>query len=312
MTGGGGFIGANLLKRLLQEHSVALILRDTSDVWRISDVIKQCQVVHTDITDYRSLVVETKKIIGKIDAIVHLASYGVVTRNFDLDLGIKTNVFGTTNLLRLSHLSGVKKFINTGSCFEYAPSAERYREDSVIGPHTLYGGTKAASTSLVTAFAKSNDYNAFTLRLFTPYGPFEDPHRFVPAVILSVLNNDELNASNPESVRDYIYVDDVVSAYLKSIRTDKNLSGEVINIGSGKEYKLSEIVSAVEHVTKNKVKILWKTRNETRKSENISWRSINTKAKQMLGWKPESSFIDSISLTYNWFKNNSFVYDIYR
>lgn len=308
LTGGTGFIGSNLLRRLLPKHNVFLILRRWSNTWRIEKIIKKCTVIFTDISSYGSLLKDTGKIIGSIDVIVHLASYGVSTQQFDLDQGIKVNMSGTLNLLKLSHMSGVKKFINTGSCFEYAPSTKPYSETSLIGSQSLYGAVKAATTSLVTAYAKTYDYNAFTLRLFTPFGPFETQNRFIPSAILSLLNKKKLNASNPNSVRDYIFIDDVIEAYMKSITTTKQLRGEIINIGSGKQYKLSEMVKIIQNKSKNNINILWKKREETRQMEYKNWKCSNMKAYKILEWKPTTNIEKGLGYTLEWFKKFSSLY----
>jgi len=309
LTGGTGFIGSNLLRRLIPNHTVYLILRKTTNTWRIQDFIDKCNIIFTDISNYELLSRDTADVIRSINSTIHLASYGVSTQKFELNKGVETNIFGTLNLLKLSHSSGVKKFINTGSCFEYAPSTKPYSETSLVGSQSLYGGVKVATTSLVSAYAKTYGYNAFTLRLFTPFGPFETQNRFIPSVILSLLHNRKLSASNPSSVRDYIYIDDVIKAYEKSINVTKDLCGEIINIGSGKQYKLNQIVTMIRNIEKKQINILWKSREESRQMEYENWRCSNIKANNILNWKPVITIEKGLNLTLDWFKE---FFSLYR
>lgn len=309
ITGATGFIGSNLLRELILKHTVYLILRKSSNTWRIQDLIDRCNIIFTDISDYKSLSKNTAKIIQSIDTTVHLASYGVSAQKFDLNEGIKTNISGTLNLLKLSHSNGVKRFINTGSCFEYAPSTRSYSETSLIGPQSIYGGIKAATTFLVSAYAKAHRYNAFTLRLFTPFGQFEAQNRFIPTVILGLLNKKNINASNPNSVRNYIYIEDIIEAYKKSIFTIKNLCGEIINIGSGKQYRLSEVVEIIQNISKRKINILWKTRKEFNQTDYNNWKCSNNKANRILNWQPSTHIEEGLIYTLKWFKLNKIKYE---
>ena len=124
------------------------------------------------------------------------------------------------------------------------------REDMRVTPNNIYGASKAAGTIICSTYAKINKLPLVTLRLFSPYGYYDAKTRLIPTVIISCLQGKEIKLSQKDSKRDFIFIDDVVEAYLAASRL-VNSTGEIFNIGSGIQYTIEEITSNIVNLIGN-------------------------------------------------------------
>ncbi len=301
VTGATGFVGACLARRLIKnKDKVHIILRQNSNIWRIKDVLKELNLHRADLTDFR----EIKKI--KPQVIYHLATYGAYPFQKDPKKIFQTNVLGTLNLLNACLEVGFDMFINTGSSSEYGNKSKPMSEKDLLEPNTYYSLAKASQTLLCQHLARENNLPIITLRLFSVYGPYEEPTRLVPILINNCLNDKDLSLAWPKTARDFIFVDDVVAAYLKVARSTK-LAGHIFNIGTGKQSSLKEIVSVVVKITKARVKQNWGAIPGRPFDTNI-WLADISKTKKMLNWQPRYNLEAGLKKTVNWFKKNSHLY----
>jgi nucleoside-diphosphate-sugar epimerase len=140
-----------------------------------------------------------------------------------------TNIIGSVNLIDSCAKNGFKYFINTGSSSEYGLKNSKMVETDLLEPLSAYGVTKSAFTLAAQSYAKIYKLPIVTLRLFSPYGYFDGQSRFVPTIIKSCLDNIPVNLSNPNYVRDFIFIDDVIDAYTYFLNGNKYY-GEIFNI----------------------------------------------------------------------------------
>jgi nucleoside-diphosphate-sugar epimerase len=144
------------------------------------------------------------------------------------------------------------------------------------------------------------------LRLFTPYGPWDDPRRLIPYIIKSLLHLERPKLLTPSSVRDFIFIEDVLDAYIKVLEADKPRSG-IFNIGSGVQHTVSEVAEAISGIVDNGIEPEWGTRSEPR-SEPESWVADVGKAAFELGWVPSTSLEEGLSETVAWFRQHLDLY----
>lgn len=305
ITGGTGFIGANLVRRLVKVgHKPTVLIRKESNLWRLKDIISKVDLLETDILNYERLIKDIN--IVRPHCIYHLAVYGANQgTQKDLNETLKINILGTANILRAGHSSGIEYCVNTGSSSEYGIKESSMQENDVLQPANYYGVSKAATTLLANAFSIQNKLPAVTLRLFSPYGYYEDKNRFVPSVIMAGIKNKQIELSNPDFVRDFIFIDDVIDAYIYFLNGNKYY-GEVFNIGSGKQTKLGDFVKIVEQVLRKKIKINW-SGHRSNQLEPKRWQADITKSKIMLNWKPKHT-IDDLEKICKWHKENYKLY----
>lgn len=308
VTGGTGFIGANLVRRLLNDGYEAHCLVRSHDVsWRLKDVAKD---IHFHMADVR----DGDKVKDAVQAvqplrIFHLATAGIYggKSGSDEDL-FQTNVLGLVHLLNAAKEIPYESFINTGSSSEYGIAQKPMQEDGSCKPANIYGVSKLAATHYASLHAKQFQKPVITLRLFSPYGPFDDPQRFVPYAITRSLQNQELRLGSPESVRDYIYVEDVIDAYMAAVGRISAIGGEVFNIGSGQEISVGEATERIRETCKAEAPLHWGMGSAGRPWESPRWQADIAKAKEMLGWEPKTSFSEGLDKTIEWFRMNLLYY----
>jgi len=301
ITGATGFVGSNLVRMALKEGSdVHIITRTKSDKWRIDDV-------STYITDYNSDLLDYKRLddivsIIRPDIIYHTATYGGKPNQRDTIRIVQTNLIGTINLIKACMKFSFDLFVNTGSSSEYGIKEKPMMEEDLLEPVNDYGVSKSAATQYCRAIAKTEELPIVTLRLFSPYGSYEGSTRLIPSVILSCLRRNKPRISSPNFVRDFVHIKDVLDAYEKLIDIPQ-LSGEILNIGSGKQCTIEEVANKIIELLGNCVELetgmAQRWSNEPKK-----WEADISKANDILAWKPKYDLENGLAETISWFEKN--------
>jgi len=305
ITGATGFIGVNLVKMCLDKGAkVHIFSRKSSNRWRIKDVLKSVNEYYVDLLDYRRL----KSVISRIkpEIILHTAVYGGYSFQRDENKIIKTNIIGTMNLVNVCSIVGFKLFVNTGSSSEYGLKNKPMKETDLLEPNNIYGVTKAAATLFCQERSKSLGLPIVTLRFFSPYGYYEDSRRLVSSLIISGLMKKKLKLLSPNSVRDFIFIEDVMSAYMNAIEKP-NINGEIFNIGSGKQYTVKEVANKIMNLTDSDSKYEYNN-TSTRLNEPKLWVADISKANKILNWRPHWNIDEGLRKTIEWFKKNISLY----
>jgi len=284
ITGGAGFIGSNLVRRLLvEDFLVGVLVRPDSDLWRIRDVLPKIKILYADIADKNSVA----KIISEFrpEGIFHLAASNIMHgRIASEEEVIKTNVLGVLNLAETaSKISGLKFFINTGTFLEdYAKE--------------IYSATKLLATRYISAVALSKNLPALTIRIFTPYGPYIQKGRLVEAIISKALKNEPIVLTSPKVTRDFIFVQDLVEFYLEAAKTAEAHKGRVFNAGSGKAISLKELSELVLRLTDSKSTVEW-GKFKTVGYDNERWEADIRETRAAFSWRPRHSLEEGIKKT---------------
>lgn len=296
VTGAAGFVGANLVRRLREENrAVVAAVRDGSNLWRLEGV-SGIDLVRTDICD--SAAVKELLITYRPSHIFHLATYGVYRHQRDPEVIFNTNVVGTFNLLNSAKNIELDAFVNTGSVYEYA-NRPGPQVESVTGiPRNTYDAAKLASTIMAQAYAAEFHLPVMTLRLFTTYGPYEDQSRLVSSVTDRLLLGERPIIAS-QAIRDFVYIDDVIQAYLQAVANGK--PGEVYNIGSGQGTSVGNLVSQICQVVGTKIEPI-ESHNYLPDNDSQCWADI-TKATSQLDWLPNTSLSTGLPKTIEWYKN---------
>lgn len=302
ITGGAGFIGTNIINKLLNLgcKNINLIIKDSTNLARLTNVITKINLHKVDLLDKNKL----HKVIRKINPsiIIHLATYSSYRDQEAASQMIETNITGTLNLLTASKDINYDIFINTGSSSEYGIKNEPMSEKDYLEPISFYAATKASATYLCQVFAREYKKPIVTLRPFSVYGPYEESKRFIPTIIRAVIKNEPIKLTSGAQRRDFIYIEDVVDIYIKTLSFGKKLSGQILNMGTGIEYTNSEVVQALFKVVNQKAKIengsfprrLWDTSH---------WIADISKIKKYLNWKPKFTLEEGLKKTYEWYLN---------
>lgn len=300
ITGGAGFIGSHITRRLKREGAeVVLLLRHTTDTWRLKDIIDELHIIRLDdLFNYN--VLENK--IDGADCLIHLAFSGVDQNAHDIGSVYFQNIDNTNSLLKLSINKRIKRFIFTGSCFEY-PAGSKLDELTVPKAVNIYSAAKISGWYLSQAYYHMFGLNVIGLRPFTVYGPSESGYRLIPTIITGAILNREVNLTPGYQMRDFIYIDDVVEAYLQTIINEEIIPGEVYNICTGKDTSVREVVSELSPLLENKSRVNFE-KLPYRDNEFMALSGDYSKLQKSINWNPRVNLIDGLKLTVGWFKLN--------
>jgi UDP-glucose 4-epimerase len=302
ITGATGFVGANLTRRLLQQgHEIHLLVRTGCNLWRVEELGDMIQFHYLSLMDG----LELDRCIAGIrpDWIFHLAAHGAYSWQTDVHQMVQTNIVGTINLVQACLKSGFEAFVNTGSSSEYGFKDHAPSEQEWLEPNSHYAVTKAAATQYCRHIARSSQANILTLRLYSVFGPYEDPHRFMPTLIRHGLRGKLPPLANPDTARDYIYVDDVSQAYILAVTLRNLEQGGVFNIGSGTQTRLDQVVKMARRELDIEAEPQWGSMS-SRNWDTGVWVSDNRKAQTEMGWHPQYSLEQGFRIMVEWARNS--------
>lgn len=307
LTGGGGFIGAHVVKKLVElEAQVSIIFRGLKVPWRVNEWENQIQLYQGDVREKEKINHIVKDF--KPDVIVHLAAYGVNASDQDITTALTTNIYGVVNVMEAAIESGCKRVINIGSCAEYGNHQERIIEETPLQPVNLYGSSKAAATILVHQMGRNNSIDVITLRLFGVYGEMEEPHKVFSQTILTLLKDEDMILSTCEQKRDYCYVGDIVEAILLAAQS-QGIKNEIFNVLRGEEYPLKFYIEKIYKSLESNKKLLFGGLPH-RDYELWAPTGDNTKIKSILNWEAKTNLMEGIKRTVDWYKKNREIFYI--
>ena len=304
LTGATGFIGSHLLKRLVKEGcNVHISIRMSSSLWRIEDFKDDFVSHEIDLNDFgavRSLIKQIKP-----DVIFHLAAYGVDYRQQGIHQTIDININASVNLFEAFLTNKGNRFIHTGSCFEYGHKNMPISEDELLNPTSVYGASKASSVHLLSDMAKGmQSGDLVILRPFGVFGEYEGLHRFVPQVIDKLKCGHAVQMTLGEQIRDYIYIDDLIDAYILAAVVPLENKVEIINIGSGKGIAMKDFALTIFKPFGLGNDLLQFGAMPYRPDEMMYLVANVDKAKSLLGWEPKVPIEKGIEYTINWYNQN--------
>lgn len=278
-----------------------MLARRHSKLHRIADVASEVKVLSGDLRVRRDVLAAVAT--AQPDIVFHLAAHGVDPRFRNPVAIIQTNVVGAVNLLEALVDIPYKRFVNTGSCFEYGNQRLPISEAVVVDPLNIYAASKVTALHLCNLHRRFHNKPIVTIRPFTFFGPCERPNRLIPSVILSILKGRPIRVTSGVQTRDYTYVEDMVTAFLNAAVLEK-VVGEVINVGSGEDLPIRVIVEKIRALMNTNVPLEIGA-IETRQDE--AWRLCcdNSKAREVLNWQPKLTLEEGLQRTIEWFRENS-------
>lgn len=285
VTGYPGFVSMHLVQRLKQEGALIFAFKNPSSKSSLLEkqIIKSpVKVFDVDITNFSNIESCVKKI--KPEIIFHLAAYSNAARSGNIiDECIKVNIEGTANLLRALKSTKYKSFVNVSSTEVYGPISVPFKEVQRAQPISPYGMSKLAAEHICNFYSKIYHSPIVNLRISMIYGELQPPDKIIPHLILSCLKKKALQLTAGRQTRDFVYVGDVVEALVRASLAQK-ANGETINIGSGHEITIHDLVLKIVEKTKTSGKINFGT-IPAKSGEIMRMKVATTKAKEILGWK---------------------------
>jgi nucleoside-diphosphate-sugar epimerase len=273
-------VGANLVRRLLaHDRDVVALIRPGGDPWRLDGL--DIEIVEADVRE---------GVPGDFDLVFHLAAHGAYSWQEDEEEIRETNVRGTENALAAGD-----RVVVAGSSSEYGPKPHATSEDEPVEPDSAYAAAKAAATSLAV------EHGAVVLRLYSAYGPWEEPNRLVPTLLGRALRDELPPLVSPRVARDFVYVDDVCEAFVRAADSEP---GRVYNVGSGKQTTLAEIVEAVRKLAGVQAEPQWGSM-PNRRWDTETWVANPEWIKRELGWEARVGIGEGLARTFDWLRNSA-------
>jgi nucleoside-diphosphate-sugar epimerase len=309
VTGAEGFLGANLVRHLTAAgHEVIALSRPGGTSWRLEEVATEVRTLELDLRD--SAGIARMIAATRPQWIFHLAAHGAYSWQTDVETMIDVNVGATAALLAAARDVDVQAFVNVGSSSEYGLKAHAPREDEWLEPNSHYAVTKAAGTHL-TAFAAANGLPAVTLRLYSIYGPWEDPGRLMPALVREATRGKLPSLVGPETARDFVYVEDCCDALLRAAMSGAGGGpGATLNIGSGSQTRLWELVELAREALGVTALPEWSTMEGRGWDTNV-WVSDPHAAFEHLGWRASIPLEDGLVRMAAWLRSRERLWERY-
>ena len=286
VTGGAGFIGHHLVRRLLASDCHVLVV-DSFVRGHIHYLPShpRLSIAEVDIRDNR-----VREIIYAFtpDTIYHLAANHFIPDCIKDPVGtLGVNVLGTQNLLCVAEAQRVRHFIFASTADVYATSSEKHCEKSPLGSSNIYGVTKICAESLVRLAKANIPSTRFQIaRLFNVYGPEETNAHVIPDIILGIKSEGKLRLGNLNPSRDYVFVADVVDALISLPAYRGTFT--TFNIGTGIPTSVENIVRTIESILGRRLEIA-SDDTKSRNADRLSLVADAFRASQELNWQPAHS-----------------------
>ena len=310
MTGGAGFIGSHLTKKLAGAgHEVRILdsLTSAAAQKRVAGLadLPHVQFVEGDIRDAAAC----RRAVAGVDFVLHHAAEASVPHSVDAPAEcVEINIEGTVNLLDAAQKAGtVQRFVFASSCAVYGdtPGASKH-EASQTDPLSPYASSKLSGEYFCRNFFRLHGLQTVSLRYFNVYGPGQDPNGAYAAVIPKFITAVVQGGSptifgDGEQSRDFVFVEDIVEANLRSVQATRGVGGKSFNIGSGQSASLKQIVEKLEKILGHPVKIDYQP---SRAGDIKHSRADISAAAGLLQFTPGVSLDAGLARTLHWYQSS--------
>ena len=315
VTGGAGFIGSNLVLRLMNDDRITAVkVLDNLETGRFANISSfkdhdKFEFIEGDIRSYAICLGATEG----IDIVSHQAALGSVPRSVkDPITTNEVNATGTLNIFNAARENKIKRVVYAASSSTYGdhPGLPKV-EDKIGSPISPYGVTKLVNELYAKVFAELYNMEFVGLRYFNVYGPQQNPAgpyaAVIPLFIKALLDEKPpiINGTG-DSSRDFTFVEDVVQANLLAMFTDNpEALNQVYNIAKGEQTTLNELFDILREISGKNIKPVHGPERDGDIKHSLADVS---KAKRLLGYDPATSPAEGLRKTFDWYKKNSLIF----
>jgi UDP-glucose 4-epimerase len=299
VTGGAGFIGANLLRGIDADYEIRVLDSFVRGNRELLPGDRDIEVIEGDIRDPDAV----RRAMQGVDLVIHLAAFGSVVESVsDPVENFEINVRGTFETLRGAADAGVARFVfaSTGGAImgDQEPPID---EGSLPWPISPYGASKLCGEAYLHAFAGSFGMRPVALRFANVYGPYSAHKKgVITRFIRAALAGGEFEIfGDGKASRDFLHVDDLCRGIIAAAESD--LSDEVLHLASGAETTIDELARLILDLVGSDVEIVYRDRRPGEVERNFA---NAERARELLGWEPQLSLREGMANTIEWFRAN--------
>jgi dTDP-glucose 4,6-dehydratase len=305
VTGAGGFIGSHLVELLVQRGArVRGFVRYTSrgDAgWldRLDPAVRGQVEVHAgDLTNPEAVA----GALAGCDTVFHLGALIPIPYSYRHPREfVAANVVGTLNVLEAARKADMRRIVQVSSSEVYGTAQSiPMPEKHPLHPQSPYAATKVGADQLALSYARSFDLPVVVARPFNTFGPRQSARAVIPTIITQALTRDRIELGATETTRDFLFVTDTAEGLVRCAEAD-GVVGEVLNLGTGREHSIQQVVELVFSITGKDVPVeIAAERKRPPQSEVDRLCAAVEKAQERLGWEATVSFEDGLRRTIDW------------
>lgn len=312
VTGGEGFIGSHLVERLVREGASVKVLALYNPFGRygwfdrpggVSSSQADVELLPGDVRDPE----RTFQAIDGAEVVFHLAALGGIPYSYVAPTSyVQINIEGTVNVAEAARRAGVRRLVHTSTSETYGTARTvPISEEHPMQPQSPYSASKIGADNMALSYHHAFDLPVAIIRPFNVYGPRQSTRAVIPSVLTQLhrgVQKLELGATSP--TRDFTFVTDTVAGFLAVACCDRAL-GQVVNIGSGQEISIGELVRLLVEVTGTDAEIVTddaRLRPEGSEVERLL--ADGTRAREWTGWAPTVALRDGLKWTSDWIREH--------
>jgi nucleoside-diphosphate-sugar epimerase len=303
VTGGAGFIGSNMVRRLVEDGKAVRVLDNlaTGRLGNISDLMEKIEFVDGDIRDTETV----ERAVSGVRYVLHFAALPSVARSVEDPLtSNQVNVCGTLKLLLASRDAGVERFVFSSSSSVYGDAKVLPKMETMTpSPLSPYAVQKLTGEHYCGIFCSLYGLKTYALRYFNVFGPRQNPKSQYSAVIpafIDALSNGRVPVIDGDGnqTRDFTFVEDVVNANLCCCTASEDAAGQVFNISCGNRISINDLAALLVKMIKTSVVPVY---GKPRSGDVRDSQGDSSKARKMLGWQSSVGFQDGLMRTVEFF-----------
>ena len=254
VTGGSGFLGENLIKRLIPISKKIYVIDKKFDSKKFLE--KKIRKIKCDLSNSKTLNKKFRN-INKVDFVIHTAAVQPFKKDDTIEKYLKTNLIGSLNLLNICEKKKIKKFIICSSFSVYGrPQKLPIKENHKLQPENTYGFSKMLAEKTFEFFHKRKNFKFIILRFDGIFGKNQNLPGFIKFAISQIKNNKKFDVfSNGNQIRDHLYIDDAVQSILNSIKILKKSQFKIINVGTGQPKTTKQLIKLISYLMRTNPKV---------------------------------------------------------
>jgi NAD dependent epimerase/dehydratase len=305
VTGAGGFIGSHLAEALVREGaSVRAFVRYTSrgdHGWLEAaepELVRELEIFRGDLVNPEAVAaaVRDRDVVLHLGALIPIPYSYLHPREF-----VTANVTGTLNVLEAARRVEVDRIVHTSTSEVYGTATTiPINEEHRLHPQSPYAATKVGADQLALSYQRSFGMPVVIVRPFNTFGPRQSARAVIPTIVTQAMSRETIELGATDTTRDFLYVDDNVAGIMRCATTE-GIEGEVINLGTGVEVSIAEVVQRVLGLLERELPVALDD-NRVRPPDSEVERLVAdiTKAKALLGWEPAVDLDEGLRRTIDW------------